>query len=85
MEQAIIDRINELARKSRVEELSDDEKWEQKILRQEYIAAFRNNVEGMLEQTYIMDEEGNKIKLQKKESHSDSCGCGCEERHRHKH
>ena len=42
MEQSRIDRINELARKSRTEEgLTPEEKEEQARLRQEYVAAFR--------------------------------------------
>ena len=42
MEQAKIDRINELARKSRTEEgLTPEEKAEQAALRQEYVAAIR--------------------------------------------
>ena len=41
MKQEQIDRINELARKSKVTELTPEEKEEQKKLRTEYIATIR--------------------------------------------
>ena len=67
MEQSRIDRINELARKSRTEEgLTPEEKEEQARLRQEYVAAFRKNLEAQLESTYLVDEKGNKTKVEKK-------------------
>ena len=69
MKQERIDRINELARKARLEELTDDEKREQKTLREEYVAAYRNNLETILDHTVIMDEEGRKTKLKKKDPH----------------
>ncbi len=62
-----IQRINELAKKSREVGLTEEEKLEQKKLRDEYIAAFRGNLKQTLDQTYIMDEKGNKTKLGKKE------------------
>ena len=62
-----IKRINELAKKSREVGLTDEEKIEQKKLRDEYIAAFRGNLKQTLDQTYIMDEKGNKTKLGKKQ------------------
>ena len=62
-----IQRINELARKSKTPEgLTDDEKEEQARLRQEYIAEWRQGVVQVLDNTYIMDEQGNKRKLPKK-------------------
>lgn len=66
MEQAKIDRINYLARKSRTEELTSEEKEEQAILRREYIDGFKRSLIGQLENTYIVDEKGNKRKVQKK-------------------
>lgn len=62
-----IQRINELAKKSREVGLTEEEKIEQKKLRDEYIAAFRGNLKQTLDQTYIMDEKGNKTKLGKKQ------------------
>ena len=62
-----IQRINELARKSKTSEgLTDEEKQEQQRLRQEYIAEWRQGVTQVLDNTYIMDEQGNKRKLEKK-------------------
>jgi len=63
MEQKLIDRINELAKKAKAEGLTDEEKQEQTKLRNEYRAAFRRNLESQLEHTYIVDENGNKRKL----------------------
>ena len=39
---------------------------EQALLRKEYIADWRAGVESQLENTYIMDAQGNKRKLEKK-------------------
>ena len=61
-----IARINELAKKSREVGLSDAEKAEQATLRAEYIAAFKNSLTAQLDNTYIVDEKGNKRKLEKK-------------------
>lgn len=48
-------RINELARKSKSEELCDSEKHEQHQLRQEYLAKFREVFRGQLENIEIVD------------------------------
>ncbi len=67
MEQSKIDRINELARKAKTPEgLTEAEANEQKILRQEYINSFKANLISQLENTYIVDEKGNKRKLGRK-------------------
>lgn len=66
MEKAKIDRINFLAAKSRTEGLTDEEKTEQQTLRDEYRAGFRRNLSAQLENTYIIDENGNKTKLKSK-------------------
>lgn len=66
MEQTKIDRINELARKSRETGLTDEEKAEQKILREEYVQSFKRSLVSQLENTYIVDEKGNKKKVEKK-------------------
>ena len=65
MEQKKIDRINELAKKSRAVGLSEEEKSEQKALRQEYIDAFRGNLRSTLDTIVIVDENGNKKSLKK--------------------
>ena len=65
--QAQIDRINALARKAKTPEgLTDEERDEQKMLRELYIASFRESLVANLENTYIIDEHGNKRKVQKK-------------------
>ena len=66
MKQERIDRINELARKSKAEGLTEEEKAEQAQLRQEYIRRFRQGMENTLSNVYIMDEKGNKRKVEKK-------------------
>ena len=67
MEQSKIDRINELARKSRTEEgLTEEERAEQAVLRREYIDSFKRSLVSQLETTYIVDEKGNKTKVQRK-------------------
>jgi len=63
MEQSKIARINELAKK---EVLTEEEKEEQKSLRKEYIEEFKNSLKSQLDNTYIVDENGNKEKLKKK-------------------
>ncbi|MDE5973715.1 MAG: DUF896 domain-containing protein [Eubacterium sp.] len=66
MTQEKINRINELAHKSKTTGLTDDEKQEQAVLRREYIDSFKASLVGQLENTYIIDEKGNKRKVQKK-------------------
>ena len=66
MEQHKIDRINHLARKAREEGLSEEEAAEREVLRGEYRAAVRENLRVALDNTYIMDEKGNKRPLKKK-------------------
>lgn len=59
----LITRINALARKAKAEGLTEEERAEQKLLRDRYRAAFRRNLRQQLDNTYIMDEKGNKRKL----------------------
>ena len=67
MEQSKIDRINELARKSKSPEgLTPEEKDEQFRLRREYIAEWRRATEATLDNVYIVDDKGNERKLKKK-------------------
>ena len=66
MEQSKIDRINELARKSKTEELTPEEKAEQKKLREEYILEFRAEMRSILDNTYIQYPDGTKVKVEKK-------------------
>lgn len=67
-----VKRINELAKKSKTPEgLTEEEKAEQKQLRQEYIAEWRQGVVQVLDNTYVMDEKGNKHKLELKQDTKD--------------
>ena len=66
MEQAKIDRINELAHLAKERELTEAELAERQVLRKEYIESWRTGVIATLENTYVVDEKGNKTKLQKK-------------------
>ncbi len=67
MTQEKINRINELARKSKTAEgLTDAEKEEQAVLRREYIDSYKASLIGQLDNTYIVDEKGNKRKLERK-------------------
>lgn len=61
-----IKRINELAHKAKAEGLTPEETAERDRLRQEYVAAFRKNLVTQLDNTYIVDEHGNKRPLRKK-------------------
>lgn len=70
MDQQKIDRINVLARKSKAEGLTPEEKAEQKQLRDEYIAEYRANLKAQLDNTVIMDENGNKRKLKQKKPYN---------------
>lgn len=66
MEQRKIDRINFLAKKSRTPEgLTEEERQEQAALRREYIDSFKRSLCMQLDNTYIVDEQGNKRKLTK--------------------
>lgn len=66
MEQKKIDRINELARKMKAEGLTEEEKAEQTLLRREYIDSFKRSLTGQLDNMYIVDEKGNKTKVERK-------------------
>ena len=65
--QAQIDRINELAKKAKTPEgLTDEELKERDVLRRAYIDSFKESLVGHLEWTYIVDENGNKKKVERK-------------------
>ena len=66
MEKEKMDRISELTRLSRERELTEDEKTERAALRAEYLKDWRESTINVLENTYIVDEKGNKTKLRKK-------------------
>lgn len=66
MNEEKIQRINELARKSKAEGLSDEERKEQKLLREEYIAAIRGNLRGQLDSISIREKDGSITNLGEK-------------------
>lgn len=67
MDQTKINRINELARKSKTDGgLTQSEKAEQASLRQEYLAAIRANLTAQLDNTMIQYPDGTRKKLKKK-------------------
>lgn len=57
MEQNKIDRINYLARESRVRELTPEEKEEQTTLRNEYRALFKKNLQAQLDNIEFVDKK----------------------------
>ena len=66
MKEEKIKRINELAKKAKTEGLTPEEKAEQANLRNEYINSVKASLIGQLENTYIVDEHGNKRKVERK-------------------
>lgn len=72
----LINRINELAHKSKKEELSIKEKAEQKKLRKKYLEMIRGQVKNQLSTVKVVDEEGqdvtpDKLKDLKKDTDKD--------------
>lgn len=61
-----IKRINELARKQKSEGLTEAEKAEQFALRREYIDAYKQSLIAQLENTYILEPDGTKRKVGRK-------------------
>lgn len=57
----LVNRINALARKSKEEGLTEEEKEEQKELRKEYLKMIRGQVENHLTSIKVVDEEGNDV------------------------
>ncbi|MFC3016976.1 DUF896 domain-containing protein [Virgibacillus litoralis] len=56
-----LERINELAKKSKEEELTEQEKVEQKELRQEYLKNVRKSFKNQFKSMTVMDKEGNDV------------------------
>ena len=61
----VIARINALAHKAKAEGLTPEETAERDKLRRIYIDSVKANLTGQLDNTYIVDEKGNKIPLKK--------------------
>ncbi len=66
MEQ-LLKRINELANKAKTTGLSPEEKQEQARLRQEYLGRFRQNFASVLDNTVIMQPDGTKTPVKRKD------------------
>ncbi len=66
MEQSKLERINELYKKAKAEGLTPAEEKEQKVLREEYIKGFRASLRSQLDNVYVLDKDGNEVKLPKK-------------------
>ena len=58
MNQAKIDRINELYRKSKAEGLTEAEKKEQDLLRKEFVASVKSNLKAQLDNIDIQNPDG---------------------------
>ena len=58
-----IARINALAKKSKTEGLTEEEKQEQQALRAEYIADFRKNLKSQLDSTVVINPDGTSYRL----------------------
>ena len=72
MDEKMIARINELARKKKAVGLTPEEQDEQQKLRAEYIAAFRRNLRGQLETIKIQNPDGTMIDV--KQRHDEKYG-----------
>ena len=66
MNQSKIDRINALARKSRAEGLTEEERKEQELLRKEYIANVRINLRAQLDSIDVVNPDGTTENLGEK-------------------
>ncbi len=60
-----IERINELARKSRAQGLTEQEKAEQAALRREYIDAMKRSLKAQLDSTVLVEPDGTRRPLKK--------------------
>lgn len=66
MDDTKIARINELARKSKAEGLTEKEKKEQQLLRQEFLASVRANLKSQLDNIDIQQPDGTIVNLGEK-------------------
>lgn len=64
--QKMIDRINELAKKAKTVGLTEEETAERDKLRRAYIDGYKASLIGQLNNTYIVQPDGTKKKIQKK-------------------
>lgn len=64
----VIARINALAKKAKTEGLTQEELTERDKLRRIYIDSVKANLVGQLDNTYILEPDGTKRKLSRKDS-----------------
>ena len=62
----VIARINELAAKNKAEGLTPEELTERDKLRRIYIDSYKQNLVAQLENTYIVQPDGTKVKVKHK-------------------
>ena len=67
-----INRINQLAHKKKTIGLTDEEIIEQNNLRKEYIESFKLSLVSQLENTYIVEPDGTKRKVTRKDENSNN-------------
>ncbi|AKS67200.1 hypothetical protein RN70_07390 [Staphylococcus schleiferi] len=60
-----LNRINELANKKKQEGLTESEAKEQSQLRSEYLEMFRSSFKSQIENTKVIDPEGNDVTPEK--------------------
>lgn len=66
MTQEKIQRINELARKSRDQGLTEEEKAEQQALRREYVEAMKQSLKSQLDASVVIRHDGSSYRLTQK-------------------
>ncbi len=59
-------RINALVKKSKEVGLTDEEKAEQKRLREEYVASFRESLRAQLDNTMVVNPDGSSFRLKER-------------------
>ena len=67
MEQSKIERINELARKTKEGPLTDEERLERSKLRREYLDAVTGSLQRQLDNLIVIDEDGNRRTFRRRE------------------
>jgi uncharacterized protein YnzC (UPF0291/DUF896 family) len=73
-----IERINELAKKQQISQLTVDEKKEQDKLRRIYVDSFKENLKAQLKNIKIVTPEEYE-----KNNSQEKCNCGHEHKHDH--
>jgi len=61
LEKSKMKRLNELARKKKEGDLTEEEQKEQEMLRQEYLAVFREGARQTIENMTVIDPEGTDV------------------------